>query len=149
MNTGVRNGKICNPDRAVREVIVNYYISRYVDYGFEEAISRVTEALGKEGFGILTKIDVTATMKAKLDVNFRPYVILGACNPPFAHQALDIDDKIGVLLPCNVVVQEHENGRVEVVAMDPKSVMQGSPMHDLSRIADDVQMKLRTVLAAL
>jgi uncharacterized protein (DUF302 family) len=128
---------------------VNYYISRFVDYSYDKAIERVTEELAKAGFGIITTIDVTATMKKKLDIDFRPYIILGACNPNFAHKALSLEDKIGVLLPCNVVVQQHEDGRVEVVAMDPKSVMQGSPLRELAQIADEVQIQMRTVLAAL
>lgn len=128
---------------------MNYYISRFVNFSFEKAIERVREELGKEGFGVLTEIDVKKTLKEKLDVDFRPYIILGACNPPFAHKALMLEDKIGVLLPCNVIVQQHTDGRVEVVAMDPKSIMQGSPMHDLAHIADEVQIKMRTVLAAL
>ena len=128
---------------------MTYYISRFVDYSFDQAIKRVTEELAKEGFGVLTEIDVAATMKKKLDVDFRPYLILGACNPIFAHKALSLEDKIGVLLPCNVIVQQHEDGRVEVVAMDPKAVMQGSPMHDLAHVADEVQMKMRSVMAAL
>jgi uncharacterized protein (DUF302 family) len=128
---------------------VTYYISRFVDCDFQTAVARVREELAKEGFGILTEIDVTATLKKKLDVDFKPYIILGACNPPFAYKALSLEDKIGVLLPCNVVVQQLEDGRVEVIAMDPKSVMQGSPMHDLAHIADEVQIKMRTVLSKL
>lgn len=128
---------------------MTYYISRFVDYDYTTAVARVREELAKEGFGVLTEIDVQATLKAKLNVDFRPYLILGACNPPFAHKALTVEDKVGVLLPCNVVVQQLEDGRVEVIAMDPKSVMQGSPMHDLGHIADEVQIKLRTVLAKL
>jgi uncharacterized protein (DUF302 family) len=128
---------------------MNYYISKFVDLSYEEAIARVREELAKEGFGVLTEIDVQATMKKKLGVDFRPYIILGACNPPFAHRALTAEDKIGVLLPCNVVVQQHDDGRVEVVAMDPKSIMQGSPFHDLAHIADEVQIKMRSVLSAL
>jgi uncharacterized protein (DUF302 family) len=128
---------------------MTYYISRFVNYSYAEAIKRVTEELAKEGFGVLSEIDVAATLKKKLNVDFRPYIILGACNPAFAHKALTLEDKIGVLLPCNVIVQQHDDGRVEVVAMDPKSVMQGSPMHDLAHVADEVQMKMRSVLAAL
>jgi uncharacterized protein (DUF302 family) len=128
---------------------MTYYISRFVNYSYDKAIERVREELAKEGFGVLTEIDVAATLKKKLDVEFRPYIILGACNPVFAHKALAMEDKIGVLLPCNVIVQQHDDGRVEVVAMDPKSVMQGSALHDLAHIADEVQMKLRTVLAGL
>jgi uncharacterized protein (DUF302 family) len=128
---------------------VTYYISRYVDYDYKKAIKRVTEELAKEGFGVLTEIDVAATMKKKLNVDFRPYIILGACNPVFAHKALSLEDKIGVLLPCNVIVQQHEDGRVEVTAMDPKAIMQGGPLHDLAHIADEVQMKMRSVMAAL
>ncbi|MEO8233017.1 MAG: DUF302 domain-containing protein, partial [Ignavibacteriota bacterium] len=89
---------------------MSYYFSKKIDLGFEEAIEKVTEALKSEGFGILTEIDVKETLKKKLDVDFRPYRILGACNPPFAYKALQAEDKVGIMLPCNVIVQEKENG---------------------------------------
>ncbi len=96
-----------------------YHFSKVLDVSFEEAIARVTEALKQEGLGILTEIDVQAAFKKKLDVEFRPYKILGACHPKIAYQMLQTDDKAGVLYPCNVVVQEHEDGSVEVSAVDP------------------------------
>ncbi len=97
---------------------MSYYIAKTVSGDFDDVIARVTEALKAEGFGVLTEIDVKATMKKKLDVDFRPYRILGACNPQMAHQALSIEDKIGVMLPCNVIVQQADKG-VEVAAVDP------------------------------
>jgi len=126
---------------------VDYYISKFVDMTFGQAVARTREELAKEGFSIPTEIDVRATFKQKLGVDFRPYLILGACHTPSAYKALMAEDKIGVLLPCNVIVQQHEDGRVEVVAMDPKSVMAGSVVHDLARVAEEVQMKLRKVLS--
>ncbi|MDX1547693.1 MAG: DUF302 domain-containing protein, partial [Rhodothermales bacterium] len=96
-----------------------YYHARTLDLPFDDAIAHVTEALKEEGFGVLTEIDVQATLKKKLDVDFRPYRILGACNPHFAHQALQAEDKIGTMLPCNVIVQQTGDGRTEVAAVDP------------------------------
>ncbi len=100
------------------EPAATYYIARTIAGDFEAVIARVIEALAKEGFGVLTDIDVAATMKKKLNADFRPYRILGACNPQMAHKALSIEDKIGVMLPCNVIVQKTEAG-VEVAAVDP------------------------------
>ncbi len=97
---------------------MSYYIAKTVSGDFDDVIARVTEALKAEGFGVLTEIDVKATLKKKLDIDFRPYRILGACNPEMAHQALSIEDKIGVMLPCNVIVQQTDKG-VEVAAVDP------------------------------
>lgn len=97
---------------------MSYYIAKTVSGDFDDVIARVTEALKAEGFGVLTEVDVKATLKKKLDVDFRPYRILGACNPEMAHQALSIEDKIGVMLPCNVIVQQTDKG-VEVAAVDP------------------------------
>ncbi|NIR96359.1 MAG: DUF302 domain-containing protein, partial [Gammaproteobacteria bacterium] len=93
---------------------MSYYFSRTIDWNFSEAIEKVTSALKEEGFGILTEIDVKETLKKKLDVDFRNYRILGACNPPFAHQALKAEDKIGTMLPCNVIVQDTSDGKVEI-----------------------------------
>ena len=101
---------------------MSYYFSKTINLPFDAAIIRVTEELKKEGFGVLTEIDVKATLKKKLDVDFRNYRILGACNPPFAHQALLAEDKIGTMLPCNVIVQELAPGTVEVAAIDPDCV---------------------------
>lgn len=127
---------------------MSYYISTTVSGSFEEAVSRVTEALSDEGFGVLTEIDVTATMKKKLDVDFRNYRILGACNPPFAHKALEAEDKIGTMLPCNVIVQEREAGTVEIAAVDPVSSMQAVNNPSLAPVAREIQQKLQRVIDA-
>ncbi|MFP4302067.1 MAG: DUF302 domain-containing protein, partial [Spirochaetaceae bacterium] len=128
---------------------MSYYISTRVDKPFEEAISAVTEALQEEGFGVLTEIDVKTTMKKKLDVDFRNYRILGACNPPFAHKALEAEDKIGTMLPCNVIVQEHEPGRVEIAAVDPVSSMQAVDNPGLTPVAQEIQQRLQRVIEAV
>ncbi|HDY74984.1 MAG TPA: DUF302 domain-containing protein [Candidatus Marinimicrobia bacterium] len=114
---------------------MSYHFSKTVDMSFDEAIENVTEELKKEGFGILTEIDVKATLKKKLDVDFRNYRILGACNPPFAYKALLAEEKIGTMLPCNVVVQEYDDGRVEVSAVDPIASMQAIENPDLGQVA--------------
>lgn len=128
---------------------MSYYISTNVDKPFEEAIAAVTAALQEEGFGVLTEIDVTATMKKKLDVDFRNYRILGACNPPFAHKALEAEDKIGTMLPCNVIVQEKEPGSVEVAAVDPVSSMQAVNNPNLTPVAQEIQGRLRRVIESI
>lgn len=128
---------------------MGYLFSKTVAVSFDQAISRVTEELGKEGFGILTEIDVQATLKKKLDVDFREYRILGACNPPFAYRALQAEAHIGAILPCNVIVQEHEDGRVEVAAVDPIASMQAIDNPDLADIATQVRGKLRQVIDSL
>ena len=125
-----------------------YYFSKPVDTGFDDAIIKVTEELKKEGFGILTDIDVKATLKKKLDVDFHKYRILGACNPSFAYQALQAEDKIGTMLPCNVIVQER-GGKTEVSAIDPLASMQAVKNEALSGIAQEVRLKLRTVIENL
>lgn len=122
-----------------------YYFSKTVDQPFQEAIDRVTEELQKEGFGILTKIDVKATLKKKLDVDFRNYKILGACNPNFAYQALQAEDKIGIMLPCNVIVQETAEG-TEVTAVDPIASMASVDNPDLASIAKQVRALLKQVI---
>jgi len=126
-----------------------YHFSKTVDISFEDAIAKVTDELKKEGFGILTEIDVKATLKKKLDVDFRNYKILGACNPPFAYQALQAEDKIGTMLPCNVVVQEHAPGQVEISAVDPMSSMQAVENEGLGGIAREVQAKLKKVVESV
>ncbi len=128
---------------------MSYYISKTVTLAFEEAVSRVTDQLKKEGFGILTEIDVSQTLKKKLDVNFRKYKILGACNPHLAYKALLAEDKIGVMLPCNVIVQETPDGKVEVSAVDPIASMQAINNPDLEDLAKEVQGKLRKVVEQL
>lgn len=125
---------------------MKYYFSKTVDQNFEEAIEKVTAALKEEGFGVLTEIDVKDTLKKKLDVDFRKYRILGACNPNFAHQALQKEDKIGTMLPCNVIVQELDNGKVEVAAVDPIASMQSVENKELASIAGQVQERLKKVI---
>jgi uncharacterized protein (DUF302 family) len=125
------------------ELIVSYHISKKVDISYEEALVRVTEELKKEGFGIITEIDIKAVLKKKLDVDFRNYKILGACNPNYAYKALQSEDKIGTMLPCNVIVQQHNDGTVEISAIDPIASMQAIENKDLGIIATEVQGKLR------
>jgi len=127
---------------------MGYYFSKTLRIPFEQAVSRVTEALQKEGFGILTEIDVKATLKKKLDVDFPPYRILGACNPHLAYQALKAENKIGAMLPCNVLVQE-KGGEVEVSAVDPVASMQAVENTSLAGVAESVQTKLRSVIDSL
>ena len=115
----------------------------------DDAIARVDEALKSEGFGILTCIDVRQTLKEKIDADFRPSLILGACNPPFAYQALQLEEKIGTMLPCNVIVLENAAGQIEVAAVDPIASMQAITNPALQEIADQVQDKLKKVIASL
>jgi uncharacterized protein (DUF302 family) len=128
---------------------MSYYFSRTIDAGFGDAVQKVTEALKAEGFGVLTDIDVKSTLKKKLDVDFRNYRILGACNPPFAYKALQAEDKIGTMLPCNVIVQETADGKVEVAAIDPIASMQAVGNPELREIALQIQTKLRSILDSL
>jgi uncharacterized protein (DUF302 family) len=128
---------------------MSYHFSKTVDVPFDQAVTRATEALKKEGFGVLTDIDVSATMKAKLGEAFRPYRILGACNPRLAHRALQAEDKIGTMLPCNVIVQEHPGGGVEVSAVDPVASMQAIGNPALAEIAQEVQARLKRVIESL
>jgi len=128
---------------------MSYHFSKTVNIAFDEALAKVTDELKKEGFGILTEIDVQATFKKKLDVDFRNYRILGACNPPFAYQALQAEDKIGTMLPCNVVVQEHAPGQVEISAVDPMASMQAVENDRLGGIASEIQAKLKKVIESV
>ncbi len=128
---------------------MSYCFSKKVALGFDEAIVKVTEELKKEGFGILTEIDVTATLKKKLNVDFRNYRILGACNPPFAYKALQAEPRIGIMLPCNVIVQELDDGKVEVAAVDPLASMQAIQNKELQGIAEEIQLKLKKVIEQL
>jgi uncharacterized protein (DUF302 family) len=128
---------------------MKYYFNKSLEIPFDEAVAKVTEQLKKEGFGILTEIDVKETLKKKLDVDFKQYKILGACNPHFAYQALQKEDKIGTMLPCNVIVQETEEGKIEVAAIDPMASMQAIQNPDLQAVAEQVQAKLRSVIAGL
>lgn len=125
-----------------------YHEKTLKNISFEEAIQKVTEALKDQGFGILTEIDVKETLKEKLDEDFRPYRILGACNPPFAHKALLAEDKIGAMLPCNVIVQQSDDG-VEVAAVDPVASMQAVDNKDLAEIAKEIQSRLKSVIESL
>lgn len=128
---------------------MTYYFSKKLRIPFNNAIERVTQALASKGFGILTTIDVRAIMKKKLDVDFRPYTILGACNPQFAHKALQIEDKVGTMLPCNVVVQEIGSGEVEVSAVDPVASMSAIEDAKLAAIAADVRSLLKLTIDGL
>jgi uncharacterized protein (DUF302 family) len=128
---------------------MSYYLGTVLPLEFEEAIRRVTEALKREGFGIITEIDVTATLKSKINVAFRPYRILGACNPALAHEALLLEDKVGTMLPCNVIVQELAPGRVEVAAVDPVASMMAIDNPDLHAKAAAVRAKLKQAIDSL
>ena len=128
---------------------MSYYFNTIVAGNFGDVVQKTTEALKKEGFGVLTDIDVTATLKKKLGVDFKKYRILGACNPPFAFKALQAEDKIGTMLPCNVIVQEIADGEIEVAAIDPIASMQAIKNPDLRDIADQVQSKLKKVIDSL
>ncbi len=125
---------------------MSYYFSKITDVSYEEVLKKVSDELKKEGFGILTEIDVRETLKKKLDVNFQKYKILGVCNPPFAYEALKVENKIGMLLPCNVIVQVLPDGKTEAAAIDPVQSMQvvGNPA--LKVVAEQVQAKLRKVI---
>jgi uncharacterized protein (DUF302 family) len=126
-----------------------YYFNTIVAGNFEDVVHKTTEALKKEGFGVLTDIDVTATLKEKLDVDFKNYRILGACNPPFAFKALQAEDKVGTMLPCNVIVQESDGGKIEVAAIDPIASMHAIRNPELLEIANQVQEKLKQVIDSI
>ncbi len=128
---------------------MSYYLNKIIDMSFDDAIVKVTEELKKEGFGILTEIDVKATLKKKLDVDFRNYLILGACHPSFAHQALLAEPKIGIMLPCNVIVEETDDGKIDVSAVDPLVAMQAVNNPGLKPVAEQVEEKLRKVIENL
>jgi uncharacterized protein (DUF302 family) len=128
---------------------MTYFYAKEIDSNFEDAIIRVTEELKKEGFGVLTEIDVRATLKKKLDADFRKYRILGACNPPLAHRALQAEAHIGLMLPCNVVVQETETGKTLVSAIDPVASMQAVENESLGQVAEQVKTKLQKVIASI
>lgn len=128
---------------------MSYYFSKTVDQNFEDAIEKVTGELKKEGFGILTEIDVKETFKKKLDIDFRKYRILGACNPKMAHQAINAESRIGTMLPCNVIVQELENGQVEVTAVDPVASMSAVKNDQLGAVAQQVREGLKRAIDSL
>ena len=128
---------------------MQYYFSKTISASFDDAIQKVTDALKAEGFGILTEIYIKATLKKKLDVDFYNYKILGACNPPFAYKALLAEDKIGAMLPCNVIVQEKISGQVEVSAVDPAASMQAIENKALTEIAIEIRARLQKVIEQL
>ncbi len=128
---------------------MNYYISTTIGGSFDEAIAKVTEKLGEQGFGVLTDIDVKATVREKLGKDFRNYRILGACNPPFAHQALQHEDKVGTMLPCNVIVQEHDDGGIEVAAVNPVASIEAIDNPELQPITEEIRGRLQTMIESL
>ena len=126
-----------------------YYFNKVLDDDFDSVINKTTEALKEEGFGVITEIDIKKTMKEKLDIDYRNYKILGACNPKFAHQALLKEDKVGTMLPCKVIVQSTDNGQVEVAAVNPLESMKSIKNESLEEIASVVTHKLRSVIENL
>lgn len=129
---------------------MNYYFTKILyDISFDNAIEKITEALKTQGFGLLTEIDIKATLKKKLNTDFYNYKILGACIPGFAHKALLVEDKIGTMLPCNVIVQEKESGKIEVAAVDPAASMQAVKNSLLADIAEEVRNKLKNMIDSL
>lgn len=128
---------------------MNYYMATTLDVSFDDAIERTEAALKTEGFGVLTRADVQQTLKTKINVDFRPYTILGACNPELAHQALLLEDKVGTMLPCNVIVQQTDDGKVEIAAINPVASMQAIENPALTRAASAVLDKLSRVIALL
>jgi uncharacterized protein (DUF302 family) len=127
----------------------SYGFGKKVDMGFDAAIAKVTEALQKEGFGILSEIDVAGTLKKKINADMPAYRILGACNPPLAHRAISAEPSIGLLLPCNVVVREDAHGRIHVEFMDPIAVLQLVDRPEIAELANEVRQRLDRVMAAL
>lgn len=125
---------------------MSYYFSKTLEISFDEAVIKVTEELKKEGFGVLTEIDVKEVLKKKLSVDFKKYKILGACNPSFAYKALLAEDKIGLMMPCNVVVEENAGGNIEISAVDPTASMSAVKNADLKTVAEQVREKLKTVI---
>lgn len=128
---------------------MKYYLNKTIDRPFDEVVNRISEALGHQGFGILTDIDVSATLEKKLEVDFPPYRILGACNPKMAHRALQVENKIGTMLPCNVIVRQRAEGGVEVAAVDPVASMQAIDNPDLKVVAESVRGLLAAAMENL
>ncbi|MCC7316915.1 MAG: DUF302 domain-containing protein [Bacteroidales bacterium] len=128
---------------------MNYYISKTIEGTFDQVIEQVTDALQNIGFGIVTTIDMQATFRQKLDVEFKPYTILGACNPNFAHKALQMEDKLGVILPCNVLVIDQGNGQIEVAAMHPAELMYALNNPQLNQLAREVSQKMEEMMRGL
>ncbi|MFA6360477.1 MAG: DUF302 domain-containing protein, partial [Dysgonamonadaceae bacterium] len=129
--------------------IMKYYIEKTTEYTFDEAVDKVTEELKKEGFGVLSEIKIHEQLKEKLDIDFRKYKILGACSPAKAYEALQVENKIGTMLPCNVIVQELDNGKVEVAAVNPVASMMAVDNSKLIEIATEIKEKLQRVIHAL
>jgi uncharacterized protein (DUF302 family) len=125
---------------------MSYYFTKTTSLGYEQALMKAQEELKKEGFGIITEIDVRETLKKKLNIGFRKYKILGACNPSFAHQALQVESRIGTMLPCNVIVQECEDGHTEVSAINPLESMKAVANPQLEQIGSQVAAKLKSVV---
>lgn len=128
---------------------MSYHFSKTVSMAFPAAVEKVTAELKARGFGILTRIDVQQTLEAKLGVGFRPYLILGACNPPFAYRALQTEDKVGTMLPCNVIVQQRDGGTIEISAVDPVASMAAIDNAELAAVAGEVREMLRAVVDAV
>ncbi|CAM4275493.1 DUF302 domain-containing protein [Gillisia hiemivivida] len=126
---------------------MNYYFNKTVKGNFEEIIEKVSKELEKEGFGVLTDIDIKATFKKKLDVDFQNYRILGACNAPYAHKALTAEDKVGTMLPCNVIVQQLDGNSIEIAAVNPLASMQAIENSELKDIAEEITKKLKKVIS--
>lgn len=128
---------------------MSYYISARLQVTFDDAIARTEAALKTEGFGVISRIDIQQTLKSKIGVDFRPYTILGACNPKLAHEALQLEDKVGLMLPCNVIVQQSDSGEVEVAAIDPVASMQAISNPELVKAAEVVREKLARAIDRL
>lgn len=128
---------------------MNYYMAVALNVSFDEAIERTEAALKTEGFGVLTRVDIQTTLKSKINAEFRPYTILGACNPKLAHEALQLEDKVGTMLPCNVVVQQKSSGEIEVAAINPVASMQAIENPELQKAAEAVRVKLSRVIEIL
>ena len=141
--------QILNTNRNIPKTMSYYIETMLRGTSFERAIEKVTEELKKQGFGVLTEIDITSTMKKKLDVDFYNYRILGACNPPYAYKALQAENKIGTMLPCNVIVQERKPGEIEVSAVDPIASMQAIENEELGTLASEIRDKLKSVIDSL
>ncbi|MCP9199695.1 DUF302 domain-containing protein [Gramella sp. GC03-9] len=128
---------------------MSYYFSKTVEGNFDEVIEKVKSELKEESFGVLTEIDIKDTLKKKLDVDFKKYRILGACNPPYAHKALQAEDKVGTMLPCNVIVQETDAGKVEIAAVNPLASMQAIKNPELEQIANEIANRLQKVVESV
>ena len=128
---------------------MGYYIATTLPFSFDEAIARTEAALKEEGFGVISRIDIQEALKTKIGVDFRPYIILGACNPALAHEALKLEDKVGTMLPCNVIVQALGEDRTEIAAVDPVASMHAVGNPRLGKIAGEVRARLRNVIDGL